>query len=91
MLWVAVAASVSSAGGSRSRQLLAWASPAFTATLLLKLSGVPLVEAAGRRAWGGQPAYEHYVKHTSVLVPWLPAPPFAGAAPEGMTEAAKAR
>ena len=32
---------------------LAWLSPAFTLTLLLGVSGLPLVEAAGRKKWGG--------------------------------------
>jgi len=53
---------------------LAWLSPAFTLTLLLGVSGLPLVEAAGRKKWGGQPEYDHYVKYTSAVVPWWPAP-----------------
>eukprot|EP00962_Isochrysis_galbana_P006531 scaffold1747_cov108-Isochrysis_galbana.AAC.2 len=80
LMWFAVASSVAAAGWRQpdgvlhGRHQLAWLSPAFTATLLLGVSGLPMVEAAGRKKWGGQPDYEHYVTNTSPIVPWFPAP-----------------
>jgi len=69
LMWCALAAT---AGGR-----VAWLSPAFTALLLLKVSGIPMVEAAGLKKWGDDPRYRHYVEHTSVLVPWFPARPLS--------------
>lgn len=57
-------------------QLWAWLSPAFTAVLLLKVSGVPMVEKAGLKKWGEDPAYQHYMSQTSCIIPWFPAGPF---------------
>ena len=50
---------------------------AIQALLLLRVSGIPMVEAAGTKQWGDDPRYRHYVEHTSVLVPWLPAGPLS--------------
>jgi len=50
-----------------------WFSPAFTAVLLLRVSGVPMVEKAGLKKWGSDPAYVHYIKNTSCVIPWFPA------------------
>eukprot|EP00939_MAST-03C_sp_MAST-3C-sp1_P005033 g5033.t1 len=55
----------------------AWLSPMFTTFLLLKVSGVPMLERAGRKKWKHLPQYEHYMKHTSCVVPWFPAGPMA--------------
>jgi steroid 5-alpha reductase family enzyme len=74
MMWVAQATMVSLSDGG-TRVYWAWLSPAVTAILLLKVSGVPMVEAAGMQKWGSDPAYLHYIKNTSCLVPWFPAPP----------------
>merc|ERR1712224_89682 len=52
----------------------AWLSPLITSVLLLGVSGVPMVEAAGKKKWGNDPAYLHYISHTSLIVPWRPAP-----------------
>ena len=51
----------------------AWLSPLFTCFLLLKVSGVPMLEKAGMKKWGGDPAYVNYVMNTSCLIPWFPA------------------
>ena len=48
---------------------------------LLKVSGVPMVEAAGKKKWGHDESYLHYVKHTSSVVPWFPAPAREGKTP----------
>lgn len=44
-------------------------SPLFVLVLIAKVSGVPLLEAKADAKWGGQPDYEAYKAHTSVLVP----------------------
>ena len=51
----------------------AWVSPLFTALLLLKVSGVPMVEKAGAKKWGDDKAYNAYMSGTSMLIPWFPA------------------
>jgi steroid 5-alpha reductase family enzyme len=50
-------------------QWLALVSPVFVAVLLLRVSGVPLLEARARERWGGQPEFERYIRDTPVLVP----------------------
>ena len=48
-------------------------SPVFVAFLLIKVSGIPLLEAKADERWGGQDDYEDYKRKTSVLVPKPPA------------------
>ena len=72
-----LSALASCAGGLRSRLVGAWISPAFTAFLLLRVSGVPMLEALGIEKWGKEAAYLHYMKHTACVVPWWPAPAVA--------------
>lgn len=50
-----------------------WISGLFTMLLLVKVSGVPMVEKLGRKKWGKDPAYIHYMKNTSCVIPWFPA------------------
>ena len=87
-MWMAVAAAVSVSGlSSGSLTLLfAWLSPIFTAILLLKVSGVPMVTAAGEKKWGLDPEYQRYMQETPMLIPTkerledlLKAPAFAPA------------
>jgi steroid 5-alpha reductase family enzyme len=52
-------------------QWVALLSPVFVALLLVKGSGVPLLEAKADKKWGGQPDYEAYKKNTPVLIPKL--------------------
>jgi len=75
VMWAAMALCVSWQGCFYGDSILywAWASPAFTAVLLLKVSGVPMVEKAGMEKWGADPEYTHYVEHTSCIIPWFPA------------------
>jgi steroid 5-alpha reductase family enzyme len=47
-------------------------SPVFVAFLLIKVSGIPLLEEKADRRWGGQQDYEKYKRRTSVLVPKPP-------------------
>jgi steroid 5-alpha reductase family enzyme len=45
--------------------------PLVMAALLMKLSGVPLLEAEMMRR---KPGYADYVRRTSALIPWPPKP-----------------
>jgi steroid 5-alpha reductase family enzyme len=54
-------------------QHLTLVSPVFVALLLTRVSGIPLLEAKGRRRWGDDPAYRDYVARTPALVPRPPA------------------
>jgi len=71
LLWCAAALCVSCVGFRLSQPVLhmAWLSPAFTAFLLLCVSGVPMVEKAGLEKWGQNSDYQHYIANTSMLVP----------------------
>jgi steroid 5-alpha reductase family enzyme len=73
-MWIALAAMVTRGALEGSPRLYwGWVSPAFTMLLLLKVSGVPMVEEAGKRKWGSDPEYIHYITNTSCVVPWFPA------------------
>lgn len=48
-------------------------SPVFVALLLIRVSGVPMLEKRADEKWGGQEDYESYKARTPVLVPRPPA------------------
>ena len=48
-------------------------SPVFVAFLLIKVSGIPMLEERADDRWGGQDDYEAYKRRTPVLVPKPPA------------------
>ena len=50
-------------------QYAALASPIFVTFLLVKVSGVKLLEESGLKRWGSDPAYQEYIANTSVLFP----------------------
>eukprot|EP00668_Euglena_longa_P044184 GGOE01058788.1.p1 GENE.GGOE01058788.1~~GGOE01058788.1.p1 ORF type:complete len:304 (-),score=99.18 GGOE01058788.1:128-991(-) len=74
LMWCAMVAACCSSF-VRPLHWLALLSPGFTAFLLLKVSGVPMLDAAAARKWGARPEYQHYMMHTSLLIPWIPAKP----------------
>ncbi len=47
-------------------------SPVFVAFLLIKVSGIPMLEAKADARWGDQDDYETYKRRTPVLVPMPP-------------------
>ncbi|NNE12813.1 MAG: DUF1295 domain-containing protein [Ilumatobacter sp.] len=47
-------------------------SPLFVILLLTRVSGIPMLEARGKKRWGDDPAYQKYVESTPVLVPRPP-------------------
>lgn len=49
--------------------LIALISPIFISTLLLFVSGIPLLEKAADKRWGGSKGYQQYKRRTSILVP----------------------
>lgn len=70
VLWIGVAVVASST-------LTGWGwvtmiSPVFVAVLLLKISGIPMLEERADERWGDREDYEAYKARTSVLVPWPP-------------------
>jgi steroid 5-alpha reductase family enzyme len=72
-MWVGICLSSSSC--LQGANWMAWLSPLTTFILLMKVSGVPLLEATGEERWGKDPAYQWYMKHTPCIVPALRAPP----------------
>lgn len=69
LLWVGVA--VIALPVLEGWQWIGLVSPVFVAVLLLRVSGVPLLEAKADAKWGGRPDYEEYKRTTPVLVPRL--------------------
>ena len=53
-------------------QYLTLISPIFVATLLTRISGVPMLERRADKKWGGQTDYEQYKTDTPVLIPRPP-------------------
>ena len=56
-------------------QLLTLISPVFVALLLIRISGIPMLEARADEKWGGQIDYEQYKSSTSILIPKPPSKP----------------
>lgn len=73
LMWCAMCLTCSSMW--QGAEYLGLLSPAFTTLLLMKVSGVPMLEAAGKKKWGTDPAYQHYMSRTSCILPMAPAPP----------------
>jgi len=72
-MWVGICLSSSSC--LQGAKWMAWLSPITTFVLLMKVSGVPLLESQGEKRWGSDPAYQWYMKHTPCIVPTLSRPP----------------
>lgn len=68
-LWVGIA--VMALPVLRGWQWVAMISPIFVALLLMRVSGIPLLEKKADKKWGGQEDYEVYKKVTPVLFPKL--------------------
>jgi steroid 5-alpha reductase family enzyme len=47
-------------------------SPIFVFLLLTRVSGIPLLEARGKKRWGDEQAYQEYTRNTPVLIPRPP-------------------
>jgi len=68
-LWFGVYISCSSV--FRGWQYLSVLSPVLVMLLITRLSGVPLLEAAGAKRWGHLPEYRRYLADTPVLIPFI--------------------
>merc|ERR1712127_460081 len=69
LLWSGIFLSCSKV--MRGPQLLAVLSPVMVMLLITQISGIPLLEAAGKERWGGDPEYQRYISEVPVLVPFL--------------------
>lgn len=67
LLWIGVA--IIALPVLQGWQWVALISPVFVALLLIKVSGVPLLEKKSDSKWGGQADYEAYKRSTPVLIP----------------------
>jgi len=54
-----------------SRSLVSFISPLFVFLLLVGVSGVPMLEKASDKRWGGNKAYELYKAQTPTLIPFV--------------------
>jgi steroid 5-alpha reductase family enzyme len=55
----------------RSTQWITAVSPLFVGLLLLKVSGLPMLEAYADKKWGAEAEYQEYKRTTHVMVPFL--------------------
>ena len=69
-LWIGIA--VIAMPVLRGWQWLTLISPLFVILLLTRISGIPMLEKRADEKWGGDPEYEAYKAHTSILIPWPP-------------------
>lgn len=69
LLWIGVA--VMAFPALYGWQWVGLVSPVFVALLIIRVSGVPLLEAKADAKWGDQPDYQEYRRRTPVLVPRL--------------------
>ena len=53
-------------------QWLTIAGPLAITFLLLRVTGIPTLEASAAKKWGDNPDYQAYVRRTSRLLPWPP-------------------
>jgi len=72
-MWIGICLSGSSC--FQGATWLSWISPVTTYLLLLKVSGVPMLEAKGEKTWGEQPEYRWYMQQTPCIFPALRRPP----------------
>jgi steroid 5-alpha reductase family enzyme len=75
LLWTGVCLSGSST--FVGLEFMAWLCLGITVLLLWKMTGIPVLEAQGKKKWGGQPEYEHYMNNTNVFFFGTPAPAFS--------------
>lgn len=73
LMWVGICVSGSSC--FVGFQWLAWLSPLTTWVLLMKVSGVPMLETKAQKTWGEDPAFQWYMENTPCIIPVLSRPP----------------
>jgi steroid 5-alpha reductase family enzyme len=70
LVWIGFALVASSVLSGWSL-LLAWISPLWIALLLIKVSGIPLLEQAAEKRYGKEPAFQDYVASSHRLIPGI--------------------
>jgi len=70
VLWTGIA--IMATPAMSGWQWLGWLSPLFVGWLLMKVSGIPMLEKRADEKWGGQADYEGYKAATPVLLPRPP-------------------
>ena len=70
LLWIGIA--VMSVPVLQGWQWATWVSPLWVMFLLTRVSGIPLLEARGKKRWGQDPDYRAYLERTPVLIPRPP-------------------
>lgn len=69
VMWIAIFL-FCSAGMQPFELVVSAISPVFLIVLLRFISGIPLLEQAGEKKWGKDPAYRAYKEKTNLLIPW---------------------
>ncbi|OQR87243.1 membrane protein [Achlya hypogyna] len=71
-LWIGLTVVSAAQVTSPGYIVVACFSPLLVATLLIFVSGIPILEAKADAKWGAEAEYQLYKQRTSVLVPWWP-------------------
>lgn len=69
VLWIGIA--VIAFPALSGWQYITLISPVFVIFLLTRVSGINLLERAGKKRWGDDPAYQAYLDSTPALVPYI--------------------
>lgn len=69
LLWFGLFISASSV--MNGKEYLSVLSPVCVAFLIIRVSGIPLLENSAFKRWGTSPAYAEYVQSTAVLIPFI--------------------
>ncbi|OQS03153.1 hypothetical protein THRCLA_04540 [Thraustotheca clavata] len=72
MLWIGITVVAAPQLTTAGYIIVSCFSPALVTTLLVFVSGIPILEAKADAKWGSDPHYQYYKKRTSVLIPWFP-------------------
>lgn len=70
MLWVGIA--VMAFPNMRSWQFITLGSPVFVWFLLVRISGIRILDQIASKRWRSNPDYKHYVQRTPKLILWPP-------------------
>lgn len=71
LLWSGMCFSCFSHILSFQDRLLASMSPILIATLIIRYSGIPILEKSADNRWNSRPTYQNYKKNTACLIPFI--------------------
>jgi len=69
MLWIGIFLTCSAS--LQGVQWIAIISPIFVTFLLVKVSGIPLLEKSNAQKWNGNPSFQNYKMRTKLLIPYI--------------------